>query len=77
MTVSIADIQSFADFAKQHAQSPGTNSIEDLLRLWREAREMEEVCEAIRQGEAEYETGGGRSVDEVCNEVRTRLENMK
>ncbi len=77
MSVSLADIQSFADFAKQNVHSPGTKSIEDLLRLWRESREMDEVCEAIREGEAEYEAGGGRSVDQVCDEVRARLEDMK
>jgi len=77
MSVTLEDIQSFATFAEQNVGHSNSRSLEDLLRLWREKREAEIVVESIREGEAEYEAGGGRTIDEVCDEVRARLERMR
>jgi len=45
---------------------------EALLRKWREQREYEETCEAIREGIAQMEAGLGRPVEEVFAELRRR-----
>jgi hypothetical protein len=50
---------------------------EALLRKWREQREYEETCDAIREGIAQMNAGLGRPAEEVFTDLRREFGNSE
>lgn len=58
MTVTEADIQAFAQFAREQAAEGATNlSMSELASRWQAAREREAVNSAIRESQADMNAG--------------------
>lgn len=70
---SPTDAESFYEFLG-HTLTHGERETppEALLRKWREQREYEETCEAIREGIAQMNAGLGRPAEEVFAELRRK-----
>lgn len=74
MTVTIDEIESFADFAKEVAsKNNGASSLEDCLRLWREEQEMAETVAAVRRGEEDFAAGRYSTLEEADAWIRAEL----
>ncbi len=75
MPFTAEDLADFSRFAEEQLSCGGVDSIDQLTRDWRETRETAEVVQCVREGEAEYETGGGRPAADVIAEIRQQLNN--
>ena len=76
MSVSLDQLDDFHRFAQQRLQNSDTESLEELVDLWRiehpSAEEQAEIHEAIRQGLADIEAGRYRPASEVLDELRAK-----
>lgn len=72
-TPLMTDAESFYQFLGQSIGTGGRETPpEALLRKWREEREFEEACEAIKEGMDQINAGLGRPAEEVFAELRKR-----
>lgn len=76
MAVTLEQLDSFHNFARQKLQNGGAESIEELFDLWRHEiptpEEEEEIHSVILQGLDDIKAGRGRSADVVMNEIRRK-----
>ena len=74
MSVTQDDLHSFNLFAIEQLRNGEAESIEELLKRWRLAKEREEVNTAIRKGVADVEAGRTRPLDEFWDEFSQRYD---
>jgi predicted transcriptional regulator len=74
MTITKDELECFGRFAAEELDRGNVASLEQLVTLWRRAREREDVNAAIRQGLEEADAGRGRPLDEFLNEFCERNE---
>ena len=74
MAVSEADIQAFTDFLRRDAAGGNADlTISQIAHKWQSSRETAEVVDAVKEGQAEFAAGGGRSASDVVADIRQRL----
>jgi hypothetical protein len=74
MPVPLQEIQDFSRFvADELRREQIERSLEDYLRLWREAHERDETVQAIQEGMQDVRSGLTRSAADVLSEIRREL----
>ncbi len=70
MAVTIEDLQSFHEFAKEAVERGDEDlSMEELLMQWLDRRDRDEINAVIRQGLDDIDSGRGRPAREVMHEL--------
>lgn len=70
MPATTHDLELFHQFALERVQSGGAAlELDELVMLWYDAAEREEINAAIRQGLAEIDAGLGRPAADVMAEL--------
>ncbi len=70
MAVTIEDLQSFHEFAKEEVERGDEDlSMEELLMQWLDRRDRDEINAVIRQGLNDIDSGRGRPAREVMHEL--------
>lgn len=72
MPVTLTELESFHQFAQQKLRNGGAESVEELLHIWREAQEREEVHEALREATEDLRAGRFRPADDVTRDLRLK-----
>jgi hypothetical protein len=68
------DLRNFVEFAtKQIEQGETAESLEALVRLWRDRSEYEETVEDVRQGLTEDTQSLSEPIAAVFSDIRNRL----
>jgi hypothetical protein len=68
------DLVEFVQFAVKHLGSGGPQlTPEELVQQWRAKAEYWETVQDIRDGFAEFASGGGKSPSEVLRDLRQSL----
>ena len=70
MSVTKDELERFGRFAADEVERGNVLSLEQLVTLWRSARQSESVNAAIRRGLDEADAGLGRPLDEFMSEFR-------
>lgn len=74
MPATRQELDSFHRFASERFADCGADaSLEELLAIWRQAREYAETVADVREGLKDYDAGEGRSLADTFQEVRTDL----
>ena len=74
MPATRQELDSFHRFASDKCAARDADaSLEELLALWRQAREYSETVEDVRQGLSDHAAGKGQSLAEAFQEVRADL----
>ncbi len=75
MPITNDDLNSFYQFALVAIRSDNScKSLHQLVEQWDAQRERANVNEAIRQGHAEIEAGGGRPYEEFAAEMKLKYD---
>lgn len=71
MSVTISDVDAFAEFARQQATAGGADTtMADLAAKWQAMREREAVNEAIREGLDDVDAGRTQSFSDSQDAFR-------
>lgn len=74
MPVPLQEVQDFSRFvADELRREQVERSLEDYLRLWREAHERDETLQAIQEGMQDVRSGRTRPATEVLSDIRREL----
>lgn len=74
MPIPLQEVQDFSRFVEDELRREQVErSLEDYLRLWREAHEREETLLAIQEGMQDVRSGRTQPAAEVLSEIRREL----
>lgn len=74
MPIPLQEVQDFSRFvADELRREPVERSLEDYLRLWREAHERDATLWDIQEGRQDVCCGRTRPAAEVLSEIRREL----
>jgi hypothetical protein len=74
MPIPLQEVQDFSRFvADELRREQVERSLEDYLRLWREAHERNETVQAIHEGMQDVRSGRTRPAAEVLSDIRREL----
>ncbi len=73
MSVTIEELQSFHEYAKQAIDRGDQElSMDELLMQWLDLRDADDINAVIRNGLVDIDAGRGRPAREVMNELRQK-----
>jgi hypothetical protein len=74
MAITISDLDNFHRFAAEKLRSGGADlDLDELLMLWYDEQDRDQVNAIIQQGLEDIEAGRGRPARQVAEELRQRF----
>ena len=73
MAVTNEELESFHHFVSEQINNGGTDSLEECLQLWRNAREEAETIASVQRSLDDVDAGRYQTLEEVDSEIRSEF----